>query len=57
MEKQGYFSTTVVILCMFILMSENNDSLAFKLLVVLLGVLASPVIDIFEHGLKGKLKA
>lgn len=53
MEK-SYFSVTVVILSMFILMTPSDESFALKLLVVILGCLASPIIDIFELGLKRK---
>lgn len=54
MEKNSYFSITVVILSMFILMMPSDESFALKLLVVVLGCLASPVVDVFERGLKKK---
>lgn len=54
MERQSYFSVTVVILSMFILMTPSDETFALKLLVVILGCMASPIIDIFELGLKRK---
>lgn len=54
MEKNSYFSITVVILSMFILMMPGEESFPLKLLVVVLGCLASPIVDVFERGLRRK---